>query len=85
MSDDAHCAELRARLAEAEAAFHKLMTGGGTTWVAFGGGRSVSYSAANAGHLLSYINDLRDQIAACCGGATDAAMVGKRATVRFQF
>jgi hypothetical protein len=84
MSDVATWLEMRASLAEAEAAYHRLMTGGGTTWVAFGAGRSVSYSAANAGRLLSYINELRERIGTCCSEAANHA-TGRRAPIRFEF
>ena len=85
MSSNADCVQMRARLKEAEDAYHRIITGGGTTWVAFGGGRSVSYSAANAGELRAYINALRDRIAACCGDATSSASAGRRAPIRFRF
>ena len=78
------CDALKARLAEALAAYHALLIGGGTQSVTFGPGKSVSYTAANAGELRRYIDELRARIAACCGGAI-AESGSARAPIRFGF
>lgn len=69
---------LKLRLAEAEAAFHKLQLGQQRVSVTFGPSKSVSYTAANISELRRYIADLKDQIAACEGRL-------RRGIVRFTF
>lgn len=62
----ATCDELQARLTDAEAALHKLMTGSlGETVKS--GEKLVTFTAANVGNLSRYIADLRAQVAACTG------------------
>lgn len=63
-------ATLQTRLAEAEAAYHRLMTGSLEESVSFNG-RSVGYKPTEAPKLQSYIADLKNQIAAL-SGATSA-------------
>jgi hypothetical protein len=54
---------LQTRLAEAEAAHHKLMTGASVT-LAESSGRKVGYAPADADKLQVYISTLKKQIAA---------------------
>lgn len=72
--------ELKSRLAEAEVAYHRLLTGAATASVSFGPSKSVSYTQANIAELRRYINDLRAQIAELSGCAPT-----RRATVRVRF
>lgn len=53
---------LKTRLAEAEAAQHKLMTSGTTAEIQYEG-RVVKYTRADAASLETYIRGLRDQVA----------------------
>lgn len=76
MSED--LTTLKMRLAEAEAAYHKLQLGQQRASVSFGPSKSVSYTQANISELRRYINDLKDQIAACEGKK-------RRSIVRFTF
>lgn len=75
------CATKRIWLAEAENALHKLMTGSKSQTITFGSGKSVTYNTASISKLQIYINDLRQQVAACDGTASTT----KRAPVRFFF
>jgi hypothetical protein len=56
-------AVLQTRLDEAEAAFHKLMTGASVAEFRDANGEQVRYTAANSGKLARYIQSLKDQIA----------------------
>ena len=62
----ADIAELQARLAEAETAYHCLMTGALEASVG-SGDMQVSYTRANVADLRAYLGDLRRQIAAAQG------------------
>lgn len=62
----ADLATLQTRLAEAEAAYHRLQTGAAEETVQHGDMR-VTYTAASAGKLASYIESLKAQIAAAGG------------------
>ncbi len=55
-------ATLQARLAEAEAALHKLTIGRGTEAVTHADGRSLRYTAADLAELRAYIQDLKRQL-----------------------
>lgn len=74
------CATKKLRLAEAELALHRLLTGSKQEEVTFGPSKSVKYNSANLKELRAYISDLRDQVAQC-----DGATRTKRAPVRFTF
>jgi len=64
----ADLATLQARLAEAEAARHKLLLGDKEVSVAYGAGNmQVSYNRAEAASLNAYIAQLKAQIAALGG------------------
>lgn len=58
--------ELKARLAEALAAYHRLMTGALEASVG-SGDTQVSFSRVGAGELRAYIVDLERQIATAQG------------------
>jgi hypothetical protein len=60
-------ATLQARLAEAEAAYHKMMTGKLVAEIRHGLGEAMRFNKPEA--LLAYINDLKGQIAALTGVA----------------
>lgn len=60
-------ADLQAKLAEAETAYHKLLLGGSTASVSFGPSKSVSYTQANIAELRRYINDLNERIGVLTG------------------
>ena len=77
----ADLATLQARLADAELAEHKLVTGSATASVAFGSGKSVTYTQATLSELRAYITRLREEIAALTGATTPA----KRGPIRFTF
>jgi len=56
---------LSARLAEAQAAYHALMTGQNTTVVSYGfgdGQRSVTYTRTSLKDLRAYIMELQQQL-----------------------
>lgn len=55
-------ATLAERLAEAEAAYHTLQVGGAIARVRDQNGEEIWYTAANAGRLLAYIADLKQQL-----------------------
>lgn len=68
----ATCAELQARLAEAELAYHNRMTGGKVIQLRLGE-KMVSYDITTQGgldRLLAYIRTTSDQVAACTGNTT---------------
>lgn len=54
---------LAQRLAEAETAYHQLVTGGQPRVLVDQGGESITYTAASADRLSAYIEDLKRQIA----------------------
>lgn len=64
----ADLATLQTRLAEAEDALHKLMTGGKTVAIRSSNGSMVTYGEADAAALRGYIADLRGQIGSAQGG-----------------
>lgn len=65
----ADLATLQARLAEAEVAYHKLLTGTGEVEVQHGDmSVKYAYSSKGAEALATYIADLKTQIAALGGG-----------------
>lgn len=66
-------------LAQAELALHNLLTGKLEESVQFGSGKSVKYTSANLSELRRYINELKDEIAACEGSAKP------RGPIRFIF
>lgn len=53
---------LAQRLAEAEAAYHSLMTGRAVVSVTDQSGEQISYSRASASSLKAYIADLKTQL-----------------------
>jgi hypothetical protein len=55
-------ATLRQRLSEAEAAYHRLMTGDREVEVEFTDGRRNRYSETNASSLRDYIGSLKAEI-----------------------
>lgn len=59
--------EKKLRLAEAEMALHKILTGSKEQSVSFGAGKSVAYTQANISELRRYINELKDEIAVAEG------------------
>lgn len=69
-------ATLQARLADAEAAYHKLMLGSAVVVLKDQNGESVTYQSANSTKLAAYIASLKQQIAALlnCGRATTYPM-----------
>ena len=69
-------AALTAKLAEAEAAYHSLMIGGGVREFHDQNGERVVYSEAGAASLLTYINGLRAQLGMCPYGAPVARPLG---------
>lgn len=62
-------ADLKAKLKQAQDAYHNLMVGGSVRVFVDQNGERVEYTAANARNLLNYITTLQQQIAAGeCGG-----------------
>lgn len=59
--------DLKTKLAEAETAYHKLITGSARQKVTFGPSKSVEYTQANIAELRRYINDLQEKIGAATG------------------
>lgn len=55
---------LQARLTEAEAAYHRLLTGASTRVVVDQNGERVEFTSVSAGSLFAYIVSLKQQIAA---------------------
>lgn len=53
---------LRAQLKEAEAAYHRLMTGASIVMLKDSNGEQVQYSAVNRLALMGYIQSLRHQL-----------------------
>jgi hypothetical protein len=70
---------LQARLADAELAEHKLLTGQQRVSVSFGSGKSVSYTQATLADLRAYITRLREEIATLTGTGS------RRGPIRFTF
>jgi len=60
------CAELRTRLAEAEAALHELTIGGKVVVVRMGE-KQVEYSPAKAADLSQYVQSLQEAVDKCDG------------------
>lgn len=60
---------LQERLAEAEGAYHNLMTGQLARVIIDQNNEQVQYTAANAATLFAYIQSLKSEIAACALGA----------------
>lgn len=54
--------QLTAYLAEAEAAYHALMTGQSAVQVRDQNGETVTFVAANKSDLMAYIQSLRSQL-----------------------
>jgi hypothetical protein len=65
----ADLATLQARLAEAESAYHALLTGALQVEIEHGDMRT-KYQASAKGELAAYITDLKAQIAAAGGTVT---------------
>lgn len=59
---------IKLRLAEAEYAYHQLMTGQATVIIKDQNSEMVQYNAASAARLATYINYLRDLVAQLSGG-----------------
>lgn len=59
---------LKQRLAEAEAALHRLMTGELEVTVSVGGYGATTYNQASADRLSAYIARLKNEIASREGG-----------------
>lgn len=64
-------ATLSARLTEAQAAYHALLTGSAVEEVRDSNGETIRYTQANRGALAGYISSLERQIAVA-NGATPA-------------
>lgn len=75
------CSALRIQLAEAQNALHKLLTGTQAQTVNFGPSKSATFTAANIDQLRRYIDEMKQQLASCCGEG-DAT---PRAPVRFNY
>lgn len=71
------CAEWATKLAEADAALHKLLLGGKVE-VLRDGEKTLQYSAANLGELRRYVEYLQAKVDACNG-----ATPNKKRIVRF--
>lgn len=69
-------ATLKQRLAEAEAAYHRLLTGTSVVTIKDQNSEMVQYQASSASRLAGYIADLRRQIEALlgCPGQAGAPM-----------
>lgn len=62
--------QLRARLKQAENAYHDLMMGGGVRVIKDQNGESVEYTSVSAPRLYAYIIQLRSQLGEdSCGNA----------------
>jgi len=72
-------ATLAVRLAQAESAYHKLLTGTSARVVVDQNGERVEFTAANRAALYGYILDMREQM------ATGATVSTPRAPLRFVF
>jgi len=68
----ADLATLQARLAEAEAAYHKLMTGSLRERIGMGD-MQMTYTRATAPELAAYIAQLRGDVVAVGGDIGDAS------------
>ena len=68
--------QLRAWLAEAEAARHQIAIGGNPQSVSTGSGKSVTYSATTLGQLDAYIASLRRQLGLPTGNKSLTFQVG---------
>ncbi|MFC3724395.1 gpW family head-tail joining protein [Neoaquamicrobium sediminum] len=55
-------AELQARLAEAEKAYHEIATGGGVRTLVDQSGERIEYQPASLSRLQAYILDLKRQL-----------------------
>lgn len=60
------CAALRAKLKEAEDAWHALNIGGGITQVKYGE-KMLSYGPQTLANLARYVATLRNELAVCMG------------------
>jgi hypothetical protein len=69
-------ATLQQRLAEAEAAYHRLLTGSAVVTIKDQNGELVTYQQASATRLAMYVAELRRQIEELlgCGGRSGAPM-----------
>lgn len=74
---EAEIAKYTARLEKAEEAYDSLMIGGAAVEFRDQNGELIRYSRANAGNLLSYINQLRAMLGMCAymGGVSRPAGV----------
>lgn len=64
-------ATLQDRLAEAELAYHNLMTGQLARVIIDQNNEQVQYTTATAATLYAYIQSLKSQIAQCAAGVSD--------------
>lgn len=76
----ADCTDTQTKLTQAEAAYHDLMMGKSVRKWVDQNGESVEYSRGNTGQLLSYIQQLKDQLADCQG-----ITAAYRGPIRFLF
>lgn len=67
------CAEWQTRFDEADAALHKLMTGGNVVSIRYGE-KEVQYAKGNIAELRKYVQYLADRLAACNGTARRSAI-----------
>lgn len=61
------CAPKKAKLDEAESAYHDLMTGRAVRVLVDQNGERVEYQTSNRGALATYIEGLRRELADCEG------------------
>lgn len=71
----ADTAELEARLATAETAYHNLMMGMSVAELRDENGEMVRYTPANAGRLAAYIYSLKSQLGLTSGKSTPARVI----------
>lgn len=65
---------LKEKLDDAEAKYHKLLTGTLARVYVDQNGERIEYTAANAGRLAAYITSLKAQIAGRSGGPMTVCM-----------
>lgn len=67
MADTAQITALRAKIAEAELAYHQLMLGDKATMVGFGTNRQTEWARAKPAELQGYIAQLKGELATLLG------------------